>query len=97
MCVTPTPTRTPIGFCTDNDDCPVGQVCVDNHCVDADADADAARRSAICTGNEDCPDGQVCVRQHVRRPHADPQEEQGGGGGCNCEIDPGAARGAAAR
>jgi len=89
MCVTPTPTRTPVGFCTDNEDCPVGQVCIDNHCV---AVTPTPTRTPIgfCTGNEDCPDGQVCVNNMCVAITATPKKGKGGGGGCNCEIDPGA-------
>lgn len=86
MCVTPTPTKTPIGFCTDNHDCPDGQVCVNNHCVTPTL---TPTPIGFCTGNEDCPNGEVCINNMcvtVTPTH----KKSGGGGGCNCEIDPSA-------
>ena len=87
-CVTLTPT--PIGFCNDNRDCPAGEVCVDNHCV-------TATPTPRCRTNADCPSNQVCINGDcvpatpTRTPTASPTvtKRKGGGGGCNCEIDPG--------
>jgi MYXO-CTERM domain-containing protein len=86
MCVTPTPTRTPIGYCTGDDDCPDNQVCVDNMCV---TPTPTPTPIGYCTDNEDCPDGQVCVNNMcvTVTPTA---RKKSGGGGCSCEIDPGA-------
>lgn len=78
-CVTATPTQTPIGYCTDNDDCPDGQVCIDNRCT-----AFTPTPIGYCTDDTDCPDGQVCVDNMCTTP------KRKGGGGCSCEIDPGA-------
>jgi MYXO-CTERM domain-containing protein len=85
MCVTPTPTHTPIGYCTGNDDCPDGQVCVNNMCV-----TPTPTRTPIgyCTSTDDCPDGQVCVNNMCVA--VTPTKKKSGGGGCSCEIDPGA-------
>jgi len=87
-CVTPTPTATPIGFCDTDHDCPLGQVCVDHHCV-----TPTPTRTPIgfCDTNEDCPPGNVCVDHHCVTPTPTPtKKKSSGGGGCNCEIDPGA-------
>jgi MYXO-CTERM domain-containing protein len=85
-CVTATPTNTPIGFCTDNEDCPEGQVCVNHMCV-----TPTPTRTPIgfCTDNEDCPTGQVCVN-NMCVTVTPTRKKSGGGGGCSCEIDPGA-------
>ena len=71
-----------------NDDCPDGQVCVNNHCV-------TPTPTPRCRTNNDCPDGQVCVDGMCEQatPTATPTttvHHGGGGGGCNCEIDPNA-------
>ncbi len=89
QCVTPTPTATPPGFCNDDDDCPPGQVCVDHQCV-------TPTPTPQCRENTDCPSGQVCVdgmcitATPTATPTVTPPARNGGGGGCNCEIDPGA-------
>lgn len=85
-CVTPTPTQTPIGYCTSDDDCPEGQVCVDNMCVNA---TPTPTPIGYCTGNEDCPEGQVCIN-NMCVAVTPTKKKSGGGGGCSCEIDPGA-------
>ena len=90
MCVTPTPTKTPIGFCTDNEDCPVGQVCVNNHCV---TPTPTPTPIGFCTGNEDCPNGEVCINNMCVTVTPTKKKSGGGGGGCNCEIDPSARSG----
>lgn len=88
-CVTPTPTATPIGFCNDDEDCPPGEVCVDHHCV-------TPTPTPQCRENSDCPSGQVCVdgtcvtATPTATPTVTPTTKKSGGGGCNCEIDPGA-------
>jgi len=82
-CVTPTP----IGFCNSDEDCPDGQVCVDHHCV-------TPTPTPQCRSNEDCPSGQVCVDGSCVTATPTPPlptatvKKSGGGGGCNCEIDP---------
>jgi MYXO-CTERM domain-containing protein len=86
-CVVATPTATPIGFCEDNEDCPDGQVCVNNRCV---TPTPTATPIGYCEDEEDCPDGQVCVNNMCVTPTP---KKGGGGGGCSCEIDPGAAGG----
>jgi hypothetical protein len=55
---TPTPSPTPIGHCEDDDDCPPGQVCVDNHCV---TPTPSPTPIGFCDDNDDCPEGQVCI------------------------------------
>lgn len=90
QCVTPTPTATPTG-CTNNDDCAPGQVCVNNQCV-------TPTPTPRCRMNNDCPSGQVCIdgmcETVTPSPSATPTTtappQRKGGGGCNCEIDPGA-------
>ncbi len=52
----PTPTATP--RCTDDGDCPAGQVCVNGECVTA---TPTATPIGFCQDNDDCPPGQVCV------------------------------------
>ncbi|MBX3025272.1 hypothetical protein KF840_10210 [bacterium] len=86
-CVTATPTRTPIGYCTGDRDCPNGQVCVNNMCV-----TPTPTRTPIgyCTGDQDCPNGQVCVNNMCVAVTPTATRKSGGGGGCSCEIDPGA-------
>jgi MYXO-CTERM domain-containing protein len=86
-CVTPTPTATPIGFCEDDEDCPDGQVCVNNRCV---TPTPTATPIGYCETEDDCPEGQVCVNNMCVTPTP---RKGGGGGGCSCEIDPGAAGG----
>ena len=86
MCVTPTPTRTPIGYCTGDEDCPNGQVCVNNMCVTA---TPTPTPIGYCTDDEDCPNGQVCVN-NMCVAVTPTRKKSGGGGGCSCEIDPGA-------
>ncbi len=88
-CVTATPTPTPIGYCTDTNDCPEGQTCIDNMCV-----AFTATPIGYCTDDDDCADGEVCVDNMCME--TTPVPRRGGGGGCSCEIDPGAAGGRAA-
>ena len=85
-CVTPTPTLTPIGYCEDNEDCPLGQVCLNNRCV---TPTPTPTPIGFCTDNEDCPDGQVCVG-NMCVTVTPTRKKSGGGGGCSCEIDPGA-------
>jgi MYXO-CTERM domain-containing protein len=85
-CVTPTPTRTPIGYCTDDEDCPAGQVCVNNMCV---TPTPTPTPIGFCTDDEDCPEGQVCVN-NMCVAVTPTRKKSGGGGGCSCEIDPGA-------
>jgi len=63
--VEPTPTPTPIGHCEDDDDCPPGQVCVNNMCV---TPTPTATPLGFCNGNEDCPPGQVCVNNMCVTP-----------------------------
>jgi MYXO-CTERM domain-containing protein len=86
-CVTPTPTATPIGYCEDDEDCPDGQVCVNNRCV---TPTPTATPIGYCEDEDDCPEGQVCVNNMCVTPTP---KKGGGGGGCSCEIDPGAAGG----
>ncbi len=86
-CVVATPTATPIGFCDDEEDCPEGQVCVNNRCV---TPTPTATPIGYCEDGEDCPDGQVCANNRCVTPTP---KKGGGGGGCSCEIDPGAAAG----
>jgi MYXO-CTERM domain-containing protein len=66
-CVTPTPTRTPIGFCEDDEDCPEGQVCVDNRCVTV-----TPTPIGFCEDDEDCPPGQVCADNRCVTPTPSP-------------------------
>jgi MYXO-CTERM domain-containing protein len=84
----PTATRTATPGCEDNDDCPLGQVCVNNMCV-------TATPTPRCREDMDCPSGQVCVNGECTNatPTASPTvttRRSSGGGGCSCEIDPGA-------
>ncbi|MGH7790262.1 MAG: EB domain-containing protein [Candidatus Binatia bacterium] len=51
-----TPTPTP--ECTEDEDCPPGQVCVNEECVVA---TPTPTPPGYCTDNDDCPEGQVCV------------------------------------
>jgi MYXO-CTERM domain-containing protein len=81
-CVVATPTPTPPGFCNDDHDCPLGEICVDHHCV-----TPTPTPTPMCTTDDDCPSGEVCVNNHCVTPTP---KKKGGGGGCNCEIDPGA-------
>lgn len=59
--VTPTPTVE----CVNNDDCPPGEVCVDNHCVVA---TPTPTPIGFCNIDQDCPPGQVCVDHHCVTP-----------------------------
>ena len=86
-CRAATPTATPIGFCEDDEDCPEGQVCVNNRCVTPTV---TPTPIGFCEDDEDCPEGQVCVDNRCVTPTP---RKGGGGGGCSCEIDPGAAGG----
>lgn len=54
------PTPTPAPECTEDDDCPSGQVCVNEECVTATPTV-TATPIGFCTDNDDCPPGQVCV------------------------------------
>jgi MYXO-CTERM domain-containing protein len=81
-CVAATPTPTPPGFCNDDHDCPMGEICVDHHCVTL-----TPTPTPMCSTDDDCPSGEVCVNNHCVTPTP---KKKGGGGGCSCEIDPGA-------
>lgn len=81
----PTPTPTP--ECTNSDDCPDGQVCVDEHCVTV-----TPTPIGYCTDDEDCPDGEVCVGNMCVTP-TPTHRKSSGGSGCSCEIDPAATGG----
>ena len=84
-CIDATPIPTPTPECTDDNDCPPGQVCVDGMCVEA-----TPTPIPECSDDDDCPPGQVCVNGVC--VEATPTPSTGGGGGCNCKIDPNASR-----
>jgi MYXO-CTERM domain-containing protein len=65
--VAPTPTPTP--ECTDDTDCPPGQVCVDQKCVVA---TPTPTPIGYCTSDDDCPAGQVCVNNRCVTPTPTP-------------------------
>jgi MYXO-CTERM domain-containing protein len=73
FCATPTP----VGFCEDDEDCPPGQTCIDNRCTDP-----SPTPVGFCEDDEDCPEGEECVDNRCQ------PKSGGGGGGCNCSIDP---------
>lgn len=60
---TPLPTPTPPGFCIDTEDCPPGQICVDNRCV-----TPTPTPIGYCENDRDCPPGQICVDNRCSTP-----------------------------
>jgi MYXO-CTERM domain-containing protein len=64
---TPTITPTPTPACTDDSDCPSGEVCVDGDCV-----TPTPTPTAFCTDDSDCPSGEVCVDNRCVTPTPTP-------------------------
>ena len=60
---TPVATPTPPGFCTDDEDCPDGQICVDNRCATI-----TPTPIGYCEDEEDCPPGQICIDNRCATP-----------------------------
>lgn len=60
---TPLPTATPPGFCNDTEDCPPGQVCIDNRCATL-----TPTPIGYCEDEDDCPPGQICVDNRCATP-----------------------------
>ena len=60
---TPTATPTPPGFCIDSEDCPPGQICIDNRCATL-----TPTPIGFCEDEEDCPPGQICVDNRCATP-----------------------------
>jgi Cys-rich repeat protein len=62
----PPPTPTPPGHCEDDDDCPEGQICIDNSCA-----TPTPPPPDFCRDDRDCPPEEECVDQRCRpRPTA---------------------------
>ena len=60
----PPPTPTPEGFCRSDEDCPEGQVCIDNRCV-------TPTPVGFCNDDRDCPPDEECIDNRCR-PRATP-------------------------
>jgi len=77
----PAPTPTPEGFCNDDDDCPEGQVCIDNRCV-------TPTPIGFCEDDEDCPPDEECIDNRCQpRPTATPTPSPTPEGFCNDDRD----------
>lgn len=67
---TPTATPTPVGFCEDDEDCPEGQICIDNRCATL-----TPTPEGYCEDDEDCPEGQICIDNRCATPEPTPTPE----------------------
>lgn len=60
---TPVATPTPQGFCNEDEDCPDGQICIDNRCATL-----TPTPIGYCEDEEDCAPGEVCIDNRCATP-----------------------------